>query len=149
MTTALGKILLVKELGYDIVYRNKMFDIDPRPDDEALINLVKELKDDLLNAHALMKAINTWGGDDIKKWSSLLNMMKDNAEDVYAITPRRVLLDWCDRKVSLLYKDNIWVDIAVNTRAIAKWEELVPQAFIRDKDIADMFRLKIGMTIKI
>lgn len=126
-----------------------MFDMDPQPDKgDPIISLVRELKDHLINARASMRAIDNWGGDDIRQWHSLLTIVKENYEPTYTITPRRTFLEWVGHKVSYLYKDNIWADYSFWGRAIVKSEELVPQAFARDEEMADMFRKRVGVTIE-
>jgi len=73
---------MVKDLGYSVVLRHKVFCIEPiPPPDDEVLPLVGELKDDLIKAQVLMKNITGWCGSDRKRWVRLRDLVRANYED--------------------------------------------------------------------
>ena len=143
MTIELNRLLLIADLGYSIIQIDGKFMLDPPEEDEDILRLVWQVKDEINSKYRLMKVIKDWASDDRKRWESLRDIVKKQYEDIYPITPRGTLLTWTGQHVSSLYKDNISADHSFWARAIKKTEERVPEALARDIEITDLFIDKV------
>ena len=145
MSTAMT---MVKDLGYSVVLRHKVFCIEPIPTaSDEVLHLVGELKDELIKAQVLMKNITDWCGSDRKRWGRLRDLVRANHEDPYGRTPRGTLLTWFGNKAS--YWSGVYraskADISFFGRVCDKVGELVPESLVRDGEIASLLSKKVGL----
>ena len=145
MSTAMT---MVKDLGYSVVLRDKVFCIEPIPTaSDEVLHLVWALKDELLKAQVLMKNMTGWCGSDRKRWGRLRDLVRANYEDPYGRAPRSTLLTRFGNKAS--YWNGVArsskADISFFGRVSDKVGELVPESLVRDGEIAGLLSKKVGL----
>ena len=136
---------LVKENGYSLIFKDGDFRIDPPDGLEKIAQAVHSLKGEMLSALALMNSVIKWAGNDSKKWSVLLKLVQLHWQPTFADTPGGTLVDWTGNRMS--YSRGLQygkaADISFYSRVVERIEGKVPEALVREKEVASRLRRKV------
>ena len=103
----------------------------------------------MLSALALMDSVIKWADNDSKRWGVLLKLVQLHWQPTFADTPGGTLVDWTGNRMSYsrgLQYANTSVgraDISFYSRVAAHIEGKVPEALVREKEVATRLRRKV------
>ena len=136
---------VVKENGYSLIFRDGDFHIDPPDGLEKIGQEVHSLKGEMLSALALMNSVIKWAGNDSKKWSVFLKLVQLHWQPTLADTPGGTLVDWTGNRMSYSrgLQNASTPDISFYSRVVEDIEGKVPEALVREKEVASRLRRKV------
>ena len=143
--TAKEAMTVVKDNGYSLILKGGDFHIDPPDGLEKIAQVVHSLKGEMLSALALMDSVIKWADNDSKKWSVLLKLVQLHWQPTLADTPGGTLVDWTGNRMSYSrgLQNASTPDISFYSRVVEDIEGKVPEALVREKEVASRLRRKV------